>query len=76
MIAASIQFIFANDIKITYLHFSSIQEQYCPSSPEGNVGPENFFQKLFFWSPLTMKIAFPKSDQILLGRNGHFKIIG
>jgi hypothetical protein len=35
-----------------------------------------FFQKLFFWSPLTMKIAFPKSDLILLGRNGHFKFIG
>ena len=41
-------------------------------------GPGNFFffQKLFFWTPLTLKIAFPKSDLILLGRNGHFKFIG
>jgi hypothetical protein len=39
-------------------------------------GSGNFFQKIFFWSPLTMKIAFPKSDLILLGRNGNFKIIG
>jgi hypothetical protein len=30
----------------------------------------------FFLSPLTMKIAFPRSDLILLGRNDHLKFNG
>ena len=34
-----------------------------------------FFSKKIL-SPLTMKIAFPKSDLLLLGRNGHFKFTG
>jgi hypothetical protein len=50
------------------------------SSPEGKVGKKKgsgvFFSKNLFWSPLTVKIAFLKSDLILLGRNGHFKFIG
>ena len=46
------------------------------SSPEGNVGLKKrsgdfFCSKHFFWSPLTMKIAFPKLDLILLGSNGN-----
>ena len=60
-----------------YKHVSGFIEH---SSPEGNVGkkkgPGNFFQKSFFGSPLTMKIAFPKSELILLGSYGHFKFIG
>ena len=37
------------------------------------IGSGNFFSNKIFLSPLTMKIAFPKSDLLLLGRNGHFK---
>ena len=49
------------------------------SSPEGNAGKkkdQRTLKKKDIWSPLTMKIAFPKSDLILLGRNGNFKFIG